>query len=104
MSPCKSTESSTIRMCFDCGSAIEYNHSVIKGPSQKEIQNIRRLLAIVGVVYMVWWIVVEILLPQSFNPLLGRALVGLACLTVIGLSFVNDGVLRRLGLARAQNS
>jgi hypothetical protein len=35
---------------------------------------LRLVVAIAGGVYLAWWLMVELLLPGSFNPLLGRAL------------------------------
>ncbi|HMI93760.1 MAG TPA: PAS domain S-box protein [Polyangiales bacterium] len=40
-----------------------------------ETARLRTLVAIAGAVYLVWWFMVELLLPGSFNPLPGRLIV-----------------------------
>jgi PAS domain S-box-containing protein len=45
------------------------------------IARLRSIVGIAGAIYLVWWFVVELVLPGSFNPLAGR-------LAVAGLSWV----------------
>jgi PAS domain S-box-containing protein len=45
------------------------------------IARLRTIVGIAGAIYLVWWFVVELALPGSFNPLAGR-------LVVVGLSWV----------------
>lgn len=48
----------------------------------------RRLLIIAGLVYGFWWVGVELLLPQSFNPPISRLAIVAICFICWGLSFV----------------
>lgn len=62
----------------------------------KELISLRRLLAFSGTVYLVWWFAVEALLPDSFNPFLGRILVVAGFFVALGLSYVNQWVQNHL--------
>lgn len=55
-----------------------------KGVADHELRPIRNLTGAGAAVYLAWWFAVELLLPGSFNPLLGRLLVvGMGALLVV---------------------
>jgi PAS domain S-box-containing protein len=56
----------------------------------------RTVVAIGGGVYLVWWFAVELLLPGSFNPFLGRLLVVAVNGAILGASYWSPWVERHL--------
>jgi PAS domain S-box-containing protein len=59
-------------------------------------RRLRTIVGISGAVYLAWWLLVEFLLPGSFNPLPGRlAVVGLNA-ALLGASYRSPWVERRL--------
>jgi PAS domain S-box-containing protein len=66
------------------------------GGAHKGIDRLRIIVGISGGVYLSWWLLVELLLPGSFNPLPGRlAVVGLNWV-LLGASYRSPWVERRL--------
>jgi PAS domain S-box-containing protein len=57
---------------------------------------LRILVGISGGVYFVWWFMVELLLPGSFNPLAGRLLVVGLNGALLGATYLSRRVARRL--------
>jgi PAS domain S-box-containing protein len=64
--------------------------------NSKELAIYRRLLAIAGTVYLLWWFAVELLLPNSFNPFLSRFLVVLFIFCALAFSYVSNSAKRHL--------
>ena len=54
-------------------------------------------MLVAGIVYLVWWFVVEAVLPGSYNPALGRLVVVGAFFLSLAASFVSPAVRRQLG-------
>ncbi len=64
--------------------------------AQREVHLDRRLLALAGSVYLVWWFAVHLLLPEAFNPFGSRVVVAACCFSILGLSFISDWVIKNL--------
>jgi PAS domain S-box-containing protein len=64
----------------------------------RELRLYRRLAAFVGGVYLLWWVAVEALLPQAFNPLLGRLIVVVAIWGIVAASYASEWVRRHIRL------
>lgn len=63
----------------------------------KDLVTLRRLHAVAGVVYLLWWFAVELLLPNYYNPLSSRlSVVGFFALA-LGLSYFSQRVKNHLG-------
>jgi PAS domain S-box-containing protein len=62
----------------------------------RELRLYRRLLVFVGGIYLVWWVAVEALLPQAFNPLFGRLLVVLTIWGIFAATYASAWVRRRI--------
>ncbi|MGZ3691709.1 MAG: PAS domain S-box protein, partial [Pseudobdellovibrio sp.] len=62
----------------------------------REIKLHRRLLAVLGGVYFLWWFLVEALLPGNYNPFLSRLLVVSIPSLFLLLSFFNIWIKTRL--------
>jgi signal transduction histidine kinase len=58
----------------------------------RELRLYRRLCAFVGAIYLVWWGAVEAMLPQSYNPLVGRLVVVFAIWGIAGASYASVSV------------
>jgi PAS domain S-box-containing protein len=59
-------------------------------------RRLRTIVAISGGVYLVWWFMVELLLPGSFNPLPGRLLVVGVNWVLLAASYQSSWVARHL--------
>ena len=59
---------------------------------------LRIVVAIAGGVYLFWWFMVELLLPDSFNPLPGRLLVVGCSALLLGASYRSRWVERHLSI------
>ena len=57
---------------------------------------LRFILGMAGAVYLAWWLMVELLLPGSFNPLPGRLVVVGLCWALLAASYRNRWVASRL--------
>lgn len=57
---------------------------------------VRLIIGIAGAVYLFWWFTVELLLPGSFNPLMGRLLVVGLSGVLVGASYWSRWVERNL--------
>lgn len=64
----------------------------------RELRLYRRLCLFVGSVYLVWWAAVELLLPDAFNPLLGRMAVVVAIWSITATSYTSERVRRHITL------
>jgi PAS domain S-box-containing protein len=62
----------------------------------KELAMHRRYLAFAGAIYLMWWFVVELILPGAFNPLLSRLFVVALIFIIFALSYVSVWVQYRL--------
>src|SRR4051812_26635262 len=49
--------------------------SVGDAKASVQIASLRRLSILAGTVYLAWWFVVEAVLPNSYNPFVGRGFV-----------------------------
>lgn len=58
----------------------------------KDLRLNRRLLAIAGVVYLLWWAVVQLLLPHAFNPLGSRLFVVIYFFAVLAASYRRESI------------
>jgi signal transduction histidine kinase len=67
-------------------------------PTVAETRSYRRLLVVAGSVYLVWWFVVEAVLPGSFNPAASRLAVVGSFLAAYAASYRSRAVERHLGL------
>jgi PAS domain S-box-containing protein len=56
----------------------------------------RSLILATGVIYLVWWVTVQVFLPGAFNPLGSRLAVVFFCLAAFAASFLVPAVRRRL--------
>lgn len=63
---------------------------------QKELALHRRMLAVAGGVYLLWWFAVELLLPGTFNPFLSRLFVVSIQFTILLSSYWSPWVRRNL--------
>jgi PAS domain S-box-containing protein len=55
--------------------------------AEREVSLYRGLSILVGAIYLLWWLAVEALLPNAFNPFLSRLLVVLAVWAPVALSY-----------------
>ena len=60
--------------------------------TERELRLYRRLCLLVGAVYLVWWVAVEVLLPRAYNPLPGRLGVVVAIWSIVAASYANAWV------------
>ncbi len=60
--------------------------------AERELWLYRRLCLFVGAIYLVWWVAVELLLPQAYNPLLGRLAVVVAIWAIVAASYASPWV------------
>jgi PAS domain S-box-containing protein len=63
-----------------------------KGENQQGVvgngtARLRTIVGIAGAIYLAWWFMVEVLLPGSFNPLLGRLIVVAVDGVLLGASY-----------------
>lgn len=65
--------------------------------SNRHVRLYRSLLIAGGFVYLSWWLVIAIVLPNSFNPLLSRAAVAACFWAVVLASFRVASVARHMG-------
>ncbi len=61
-------------------------------PPERELRLYRRLSLFVGAIYLVWWLAVEALLPDAYNPLLGRLVVVVAIWAIVAASYASAWV------------
>jgi signal transduction histidine kinase len=61
-----------------------------------ELRSYRQLLLVGMAFYALWWGVVDVFLPHAFNPVLGRALVVGAGVSVVGATFVSGWAARHV--------
>ena len=73
----------------------------LAAPTAPQLRSQRRILVIGGSVYLAWWFVVELVVPDSYNPLSTRLLVILAFFAVLAASHVSAFAARHLELAVA---
>lgn len=66
--------------------------------NSRDLADCRKLLAIAGLVYLLWWFAVELALPDAFNPLGSRLAVVAYALTGIAASFVNKWLQKNIRL------
>jgi PAS domain S-box-containing protein len=60
--------------------------------AEREVRLYRGLSTLVGAVYLVWWLAVNALLPNAFNPFLSRFLVVLAIWAPVAASYVSPTI------------
>ncbi len=65
---------------------------------ERELRLYRRLCLLVGAVYLVWWAAVVAMLPDAYNPLLGRLIVVVSIWTVAVASYASAWVRQHLRL------
>jgi len=66
------------------------------GPPERELRLYRRLSLFVGAIYLVWWVAVEALLPDAYNPLLGRLVVVVAIWAIVAASYASAWAARHI--------
>ena len=66
------------------------------GPPERELRLYRRLSLFVGAIYLVWWVAVEALLPDAYNPLLGRLVVVVAIWALVAASYASAWAARHI--------
>lgn len=52
----------------------------------------RRLFAVAGSIYLIWWFAVELILPNTYNPFLSRLAVVGTIFAILGLSYVSKQI------------
>ncbi len=70
-------------------------HSTAKS-AEPHLLRARRLLYFGGTLYLLWWAIVEAVLPGSFNPLLSRLAVVASFFAFFAASFFSDWIARNL--------
>jgi PAS domain S-box-containing protein len=71
-----------------------YSTSVNRG--ERELRLYRKLCLFVGAMYLAWWFAVELLLPDSYNPLLGRLGVVVTIWAIVAASYASAWVRRHM--------
>ena len=64
--------------------------------AERELRLYRRLCLLVGAVYLLWWLAVEALLPNAYNPLFGRLVVVVAIWAIVASSYASAWVRRHV--------
>ena len=66
--------------------------------AEREVRLNRGLCLFVGAIYLLWWLAVKALLPQAFNPFLGRFLVVLCIWGLVAGSYLSSAIRHHLRL------
>jgi PAS domain S-box-containing protein len=61
-------------------------------PVERELRLYRWLCLFVGAIYLVWWVAVEAMLPDAYNPLLGRLVVVCAIWAIAAATYASAWV------------